>query len=66
MTNLQKVIVGNFSPAIICTVNLSEQINDIALTENGEILVVGCYGNVIIYHVENGLQGLEKEMKSWV
>jgi hypothetical protein len=43
-------------------------INDLALSDNGEIILVGNYADILIYRLQgtHGYEGMEEEMKKWM
>ena len=64
LTSRNKIIVCNFAPTIVCVKEeISEPINDLQLSENGEILVVGEYGNIRVYRLKGQNEEMEGEMK---
>ena len=70
LTSHNKIIVSNFAPAIVCVQDqISEPINDMQLSENGEILVVGDYGAIRVYRLKGqneGMEEMEGEVKKWM
>lgn len=70
VTSKNKVILANFIPAVICVYDqICEQINDFQMTENGEIIIVGEYGNISVLRIQGDSDGprqIEGEVRKWV
>lgn len=62
ITSTNKLIVANFSPTIVCTEQFNENINDMDLSESGEIILVGDFGDILIYRMgaTQGYLGMEQ------
>lgn len=52
ITSNNKLIVTNFSSTIVCTEQFSEAINDLVVNDSGEVIMVGDYGNILIYRMQ--------------
>lgn len=60
-TSTNKLIIANFSPAIVYTEQFYESINDVAVGDSGEIILVGDYGDILVYRMQGncGYEGIE-------
>lgn len=52
ITSLNRLIVCNFSPTVVCTEQINETINDIAIGSSGEVILVGDFGNIFVYRIQ--------------
>lgn len=68
LTSLNRLIVCNFSPTVVCTEQINETINDIAIGTSGEVILVGDYGNILVYRIQgtHGYSSMEEEVKKWM
>ena len=67
-TSNLKLIIANFSPAIVYTEQFNQNINDVTVGESGEIILVGDYGDILVYRMQGnvGYEGMEQEVKKWM
>lgn len=59
-TATHKLIVASYSQAVACTEQFYEPINDMAISDSGEIILVGDFGNIMIYRMQGGHSGMEE------
>lgn len=67
-TSANKLIIANFSPAIVAIEQFGENINDMAVGDSGEIILVGDYGDVLVYRMvgNSDYEGMEEEVRKWM
>lgn len=59
--------MGNLGKSIVGIEQLYGIVNDVAVSESGEIVCVGDYGEILIFRVGGDrLRGMEDEVKKWM